>query len=231
MINQLIPNGDLKLIVKIFDKEKNYLVADKIQIDYLDSNNELTKKHLASKCEVYFSSDINEREKDIDLKVNDLTSSIGTINKVDFTFFDGLDNNEMNYHSLDVYENYVILNLYPASGSALSELPFLETAISFLDNDSEEIVDFIFDDFKDEIYRYLNVKSKDSLEDLLHHDLYKVRENTYNYLTEFIDVKIKMMSRDNLTNFIKVNYDADFIFDEKNLHRESFSWEQKLKTI
>jgi len=214
MLNQLITNKDLKLIVKIFDKEKNYIVADKIQIDYLDNNNELTKKHLASKCEVYFSSDVNEREKDVDLKINDLTSLIDTINKVDFTFFDGLDNNEMDYYSLDVYENYVILNLYPASGSALSEFPYLETAISFLDNDSEEIVNFIFDDFKDEIYRYLNVKSKGSLEDLLHHDLYKVRENTYNYLTEFIDVKIKMMSRDNLTNFIKVNYDADFIYNE-----------------
>ena len=61
MIKHLIVNKDkdLKLIVKIFDKEKNYIVADKIQIDYLDSNNELTKRHLASKCEVFFSNNIN----------------------------------------------------------------------------------------------------------------------------------------------------------------------------
>lgn len=217
MIKHLIVNKDkdLKLIVKIFDKEKNYIVADKIQIDYLDSNNELTKRHLASKCEVFFSNNINEREKDIDFKVSDLISLTENINSIDFTFFDGLDSIEVEHYSLDVYNNYVILNLHIPYGSTMSELPYLDTAIGFLDNDSEDIVNFVFDDFQDEIYRYLNVKSKESLDDLLHHDLCNVRENTYNYLTEFIDIKIKMMSRDNLINFIKLNFDADFVFNEK----------------
>ena len=215
MLDLLNMNKNLQLIIKVTDKEKNYIIADKMLVDYLDNENRLTSKVAAKKCEVYFSSDINERDQDIKFKTNDLLSLIENIDKVDFTFFDGFDNISIEHYNFDIYNNKVVLNLFISYGSLTSSVPYLDAAIGLFENDSEEIVNFIFDDFKDEIYRYLNVKSKGSLENLFCHEEYKVRENTYNYLTEFVDTKIKMMSKENLINFIKVNYDADFIFDEK----------------
>lgn len=87
-------------------------------------------------------------------------------------------------------------------------------------NELEEIVDFVYDDFSEEIYRQLNIKTKCDLIYLIDNGNERESENATNTLTDLVSQKLLNFSKEDLIAFAKLHYDSDFSLDNIKTEKE-----------
>lgn len=200
-----ILNPDLKLEVKVIDSEGKYFFANKILVNYLDEQNRLLIKDLTSisTIELFFS----RTEEKCDLKVSDITDLLINGITIDLTVDIYDDNHSVESYDIDTFTNKAVLILKTEvlTLEPLDEIPFIDIASNFIDySEEEEVVEFLYEDYKEVIYRNLNIKtSGDFLASL-------ENENTYNYAVGYIEEKLKLMSKNDLESFIKEYHDSEF---------------------
>lgn len=208
-------NRDLKLEVKIVAKDDK-LMGNQITIDYLDKDFQLVKnKEDLELAQVYFNFNI-EIEEDSNLTVGSLVNLIDDIpdDKIEFMFDDGNDNWSVTKHEVEIYQNKAILSIF-VDIEKINTLPVFSAAVDFLNYEStDEVTDFIYEDFKDEIYRYLNCKAKGDFYFIISaenndNDI-KSWENAMDNTSCFIESKVLQMPYKKQIDFIIENYDADF---------------------
>lgn len=162
MENLEILNQDKTLEVKIW-LDKNYIYANQINFDFYDKNKELSKRHSAHSVEVYFEFN-KENEKQSSLNAKDLFNVLKDFKEnIDLTFFCGLDNWEIDRYQIKDYAEKVVLEIHLDNmGLEIDDNieNIFEVAEMFYDKDTQEVVNFIYEDFKEEIYRTYNVKTK-----------------------------------------------------------------------
>lgn len=190
-------NQDKKLEVIIKDCHSNTTYANRILAD----------SYIENMIEIYFS---RQEDNNCDnLRVKDLYKLLSQedFKKIDLTFDFQEDNYSVDNYTIDEYEDKVVLTLI-VDVDISDGIPYLEIACNYANTaDIEDIVDFIYEDFKSDIYRYLNIKLK---ADLLVAMDEENNENTMNYLVSFIENKIKKMSNFDLNAFAINHYDSDF---------------------
>lgn len=194
-------NQALKLEVRAIDKTGEYFFVNKINANYYDKELNLLKKDMTSLfiTELYFSRD-EELENDCNLIVSDITSLIINDEQIELTVDMQDDNINIDRYEIEFLENKILVFLYISDTNIepLDDIPFIEFSVSFNNNkDEDEIADFIYDDFKEEISRDLNIKTRaDFIASLS-------EENTRNYTCDYIVQKLKLMSSKNLSSFIE----------------------------
>lgn len=89
----------------------------------------------------------------------------------------------------------------------------IDAGSNFIDyTETEEVASFIYKHKKDEVYRDLNIKSKNELIASLDK---QNNENTINYCVGYISEIILDMNDADALIFITENYDEDFSFESK----------------
>ena len=194
-------NQALKLEVRVIDATGEYFFVNKISANYYDKELNLLKKDMSSLfiTELSFTKD-EEIENDCNLIVSDITSLIINGEKIELITDMQDDNINIDRHEIEFLENKILVFLYISDTNIepLDDIPFIEFSVSFNNNkDEDEIADFIYDDFKEEILRDLNIKTRaDFIASLS-------EENSRNYTCDYIVQKLKLMSSKNLSSFVE----------------------------
>ena len=97
-------------------------------------------------------------------------------------------------------------------------IEYIDVAVDFSSyNDYDVVCDFVFMDFKDDIYRDLNIKNLPAFIDAVSNEnlhSFKSIENSNNYLNGYIERKMKNMDAQTLLSFIRAEHDSNFMRDE-----------------
>lgn len=194
-------NQALKVEVRVKDATGEYFFVNKISANYYDKELNLLKDDMKSLfvTELSFSRD-EESENDCNLIVSDIADLIINGEQIELIADMQDDNINIDRYEIEFLENKILVFLFISETDIkpLEDIPFIEFSTSFNNKkDEDEIADFIYDDFKEEILRDLNIKTRGDFIASLS------EENSRNYTNDYIVQKLKLMSKQNLSAFIE----------------------------
>lgn len=217
MKNLEVLNQDKRLEIKVLDEYDNFFYANKFAVDFLDENNNLSKLSYAKKIEVYFEFNIEDKENS-NLKANELYEYIKhfTLETIDLTVAYEYDNWETESFEIKEYENKIVMTL---KVDTIFEdlLPVKEAVEMFYDSKAnDEVVEFVYEDFKEEIYKTYNVKTLGDFIALTDSNNEKLDNDDLALdLQIWVESKVRLTSFNNQVQFIKDYLDKDFKTDEE----------------
>lgn len=198
-------NPELPLEIKLIDEKGNYIYANKITVNYYDKNFNLLNdmKGKIKNIEIYFSRNTLE---EIKLKVNDLVSLY--IEDIDFEFLIDIydDNFNSDTYTIEVFPDKASIIIKTTETDIEEKHNFIDIATSYFDyQEIEDVANFLYEDFKEDIYRELNIKTIGDYKAKLQED-----ESCIDYSLSYVEKKLRNMSEKNLIEFAQKYFDAEY---------------------